>query len=222
MRRFFFLEIRNLRMERYTFFLGKTPPSPPQKKTCLSSEAHIGLFVQNFIINVVYFNKSSKLNGSTLQLRSIPLCWIVLGCCVVLCSAPVSGLLACFLSLHLITCLSDDKLLPVLMSAVIWAARLPPLQLLDYGFLCQWLLGPWHLPTAYSLLWPTSGTPPCPAVPATACSVGMCVWDWHCTGWSSVWTNAPWPVCILCLHFAKGELPLNQVVNCINVYYLLS
>jgi hypothetical protein len=26
------LEIRNLRMERYTFFLGETPLSPPQKK----------------------------------------------------------------------------------------------------------------------------------------------------------------------------------------------
>jgi hypothetical protein len=51
--------------------LGQNGPLPPPKKTCLSSEAHIGLFVQNFIINVVYFNKSSKLNGSTLQLRSM-------------------------------------------------------------------------------------------------------------------------------------------------------
>jgi hypothetical protein len=40
-------------MERYTLFLGEMPPFPPPKKTCLSSEAHIGLFVQNFNINVV-------------------------------------------------------------------------------------------------------------------------------------------------------------------------
>jgi hypothetical protein len=40
------------------FFLAKRPLSPP-KKNCLSSEANIGLFVQNFD------------NGSTLQLRSI-------------------------------------------------------------------------------------------------------------------------------------------------------
>jgi hypothetical protein len=33
--------------------LGETPPFPPQKKNCLSSEANIGLFVQNFNINVV-------------------------------------------------------------------------------------------------------------------------------------------------------------------------
>ncbi len=26
------MDIHNLRMERYTFFLGKTPPSPPKKK----------------------------------------------------------------------------------------------------------------------------------------------------------------------------------------------
>jgi hypothetical protein len=38
--------------------LGKTPPFPP-KKNCLSSEAYIGLFLQNFN------------NGSTSQLRSI-------------------------------------------------------------------------------------------------------------------------------------------------------
>jgi hypothetical protein len=50
---FFFSEIRNLRMERYTFFWGRNAPFPPQKITCLSSEAHIGLFVQNFNFNVV-------------------------------------------------------------------------------------------------------------------------------------------------------------------------
>ncbi len=82
---FFFLEICSPRMERYTLFLGETPPSPPppqktaffswksvahgwsitpifgakrplssqKKQTCLSSEAHIRLFVQNFNINVV-------------------------------------------------------------------------------------------------------------------------------------------------------------------------
>ncbi len=38
-------------------FLGETPPFPPQKKNCLSSEANIGLFVQNFN------------NGSMSQLR---------------------------------------------------------------------------------------------------------------------------------------------------------
>jgi hypothetical protein len=32
LRRIFFSEIRNLRMERYTFFWGETAPSPPQKK----------------------------------------------------------------------------------------------------------------------------------------------------------------------------------------------
>jgi hypothetical protein len=50
---FFFSEIRSLQMERYTPFLGETPPSPSQKKTCLSSKAHIGSFVQNFNIIVV-------------------------------------------------------------------------------------------------------------------------------------------------------------------------
>jgi hypothetical protein len=45
--------------ERYTLFLGETPPFPPPKKNCLSSKANIGLFVQNFN------------NGSTSQLRSI-------------------------------------------------------------------------------------------------------------------------------------------------------
>jgi hypothetical protein len=54
--RIFFSEIRSPRKERYTLFL-----SPPQKKTCLSSEANIGLFVQNFN------------NGSMSQLRSIPI-----------------------------------------------------------------------------------------------------------------------------------------------------
>ncbi len=38
-------------------FLGETPHFPPPKKNCLSSEANIGLFVQNFD------------NGSTSQLR---------------------------------------------------------------------------------------------------------------------------------------------------------
>ena len=41
------------------FFWAKRPLSPPPKKNCLSSEANIGLFLQNFN------------NGSTSQLRSI-------------------------------------------------------------------------------------------------------------------------------------------------------
>ena len=53
----FFSEIRSPRKERYTLFLGETPPFPPPKKNCLSSKANIGLFVQNFN------------NGSTSQLR---------------------------------------------------------------------------------------------------------------------------------------------------------
>ena len=35
------------------FFWAKHPLPPPPKKNCLSSEANIGLFVQNFNINVV-------------------------------------------------------------------------------------------------------------------------------------------------------------------------
>ena len=42
-----------------TPFFGWNAPFPPPKKNCLSSEANIGLFVQNFN------------NGSTSQLRSI-------------------------------------------------------------------------------------------------------------------------------------------------------
>ncbi len=49
----FFSEICSPRMERYTLFWGKTPPFLPKKQTCLSSEAHIRLIVQNFNINVV-------------------------------------------------------------------------------------------------------------------------------------------------------------------------
>ena len=50
---FFFSETRTIpRKERYTLFWAKRPLSPP-KKNCLSSEANIGLFVQNFNINVV-------------------------------------------------------------------------------------------------------------------------------------------------------------------------
>ena len=40
-------------------FFGRNAPFPPPQKNCLSSEANIGLFVQNFN------------NGSTSQLQSI-------------------------------------------------------------------------------------------------------------------------------------------------------
>ncbi len=38
---FFFSEIRSPRMERYTLFLGKTPPFSPPKKTCLFSRKSV-------------------------------------------------------------------------------------------------------------------------------------------------------------------------------------
>jgi hypothetical protein len=51
---FFFSEIGSLRMEHYTLFLGETPPSPPPKKNLPQQHnPYIGLFVQNFNINIV-------------------------------------------------------------------------------------------------------------------------------------------------------------------------
>jgi hypothetical protein len=45
------LEIRSPQMKHYTLFWGQNAPfPPPPKKNYLSSEAHIGLFVQNLTL----------------------------------------------------------------------------------------------------------------------------------------------------------------------------
>jgi hypothetical protein len=67
-------------MEHYTLFLGETPPSFPPKKTCLGSEAHIGLFVQNFTLMLYNLINLPNLMGARSSCgqcisKSEPGCW---------------------------------------------------------------------------------------------------------------------------------------------------